>query len=420
MASFIERIKNGWNAFSSQESTNSYALNLGPSYSYRPDRVSYSVSNEKSVIDSIYNRLAIDVASIEMQHVKLDQNGRYLEQVNSGLNNCLTLEANIDQSSRAFRQDAAMTLFEKGCIAIVPVDTKLNPMRTDSYDILSMRVGEIIEWYPRHVKISLYNDRAGRREEITMPKSIVGIIENPLYSIMNEPNSTLKRLIRKLSLLDVTDERNSSGKLDLIIQLPYVIKSDARQKQAEARRQAIEGQLVNSKYGIAYADGTERITQLNRPVENNLLAQIKELKADLYNQLGLTEEIFKGIANEQAMLNYYTRTIEPVIAAITEEIKRKFLTKTARTQGHSVEYFRDPFSLVPVAQIANIADKFTRNEILSSNEVRQIIGYKPVSDSRADELRNKNMPLSEQPEEAAEDAPETALDSILYDKGYDV
>lgn len=420
MASFIERIKNGWNAFSSQESTNSYALNLGPSYSYRPDRVSYSVSNEKSVIDSIYNRLAIDVASIEMQHVKLDQNGRYLEQVNSGLNNCLTLEANIDQSSRAFRQDAAMTLFEKGCIAIVPVDTKLNPMRTDSYDILSMRVGEIIEWYPRHVKISLYNDRAGRREEITMPKSIVGIIENPLYSIMNEPNSTLKRLIRKLSLLDVTDERNSSGKLDLIIQLPYVIKSDARQKQAEARRQAIEGQLVNSKYGIAYADGTERITQLNRPVENNLLAQIKELKADLYNQLGLTEEIFKGIANEQAMLNYYTRTIEPVIAAITEEIKRKFLTKTARTQGHSVEYFRDPFSLVPVAQIADIADKFTRNEILSSNEVRQIIGYKPVSDSRADELRNKNMPLSEQPEEAAEDAPETALDSILYDKGYDI
>lgn len=420
MASFIERIKNGWNAFSSQESTNSYALNLGPSYSYRPDRVSYSVSNEKSVIDSVYNRLAIDVASIEMQHVKLDQNGRYLEQVDSGLNNCLTLEANIDQSGRAFRQDAAMTLFEKGCIAIVPVDTKLNPMRTDSYDILSMRVGEIIEWYPRHVKINLYNDRAGRREEITMPKSIVGIIENPLYSIMNEPNSTLKRLIRKLSLLDVTDERNSSGKLDLIIQLPYVIKSDARQKQAEARRQAIEGQLVNSKYGIAYADGTERITQLNRPVENNLLAQIKELKADLYNQLGLTEEIFKGIANEQAMLNYYTRTIEPVIAAITEEIKRKFLTKTARTQGHSVEYFRDPFSLVPVAQIANIADKFTRNEILSSNEVRQIIGYKPVSDSRADELRNKNMPLSEQPEEAAEDAPETALDTVLYDQGYDV
>lgn len=420
MASFGERIKKGWNAFLNKESNGTGFRNYGEAYSFRPDRPRFYLANERTTIAAIYNRLAVDVASIDLQHVRLDSNGRYTEPVASGLNNCLTIEANIDQTARSFKQDIAMTLFEKGVAAVVPVDTKYNPLKTDGYDIISMRVGEITQWYPSHVRVNLYNDRTGRHEEVTLPKVMVAIVENPLYSVMNEPNSTLNRLNRKLTLLDDIDARNSARKLDLIIQLPYVIKTEARAQQAEARRKAIEAQLTGSEYGIAYTDGTERITQLNRPVENNLLAQIGELKTELYSQLGLTEDVFKGVAGEEAMLNYYTRTIEPIIAAIAEEFKRKFLTKTGRSQGQSVEYYRDPFTLVPVAKIADIADKFTRNEILSSNEVRQIIGYKPVPDTKADELRNKNMPVSAQPDTQPAAVQDTYPEAQSNGTGHDI
>lgn len=414
----VERVKKGWNAFLNKDPTNDYNYGaFGMASTTRPDRFHFRYMSNKSIISAIYTRIAMDVASIEISHVRLDQNGRYLEQTNSGLNSCLHLEANIDQTSVAFKQDLVMTLFEEGVIAVVPVDTKYNPLKTDAYDILTLRVGVIKQWYPRHIRVNLYNDRTGKHEELTLPKEMVAIIENPLYSVMNDTNSTLIRLRDKLALLDVSDSRANSGKLDLIIQLPYTVRTESRQKQAEARRKNIEAQLIDSPYGIAYTDGTERITQLNRPAENNLLMQVNNLKAELYSQLGLSEDVFKGLADEAAMINYYTRTIEPIVNAITEEFKRKFLTKTARTQGQSVEYYRNPFGLVPVSSIAEIADKFTRNEILSSNEVRQIIGYKPVPDSKADELRNKNIPQSDLSNIVVTDKnPET----VSYDEGSNV
>lgn len=395
MASISERFHNAWNAFLNRNQELYYPKYYGSSYSYRPDRPRLTRGNERSIVTAIYNRIAIDCAAINLQHVRLDSNGRYLEEINSGLNNCLTCEANIDQTGRAFILDVVLSMLDEGVIAIVPVDTTSNPNYTESYDIKTMRVGKITEWKPEHVRIQLYNDRTGSKEEITLPKTMVAIIENPLYSIMNEPNSTLQRLIRKLNLLDNIDEQSSSGKLDLIIQLPYVVKSEARRKQAESRRKDIEMQLSGSKYGIAYTDGTEKITQLNRAIENQFLPQIEYLTKMLYSQLGITETILDGTADDKTMLNYYNRTIEPILGAIALEMERKFLTKTARTQGQAIYYFRDPFKLVPVSDIAEIADKFTRNEILSSNEIRAIMGYRPVDDERADELRNKNLNKSD-------------------------
>lgn len=393
MASIGGRLKHAWNAFTEQERDPFTSFSdLGTAYSVRPYAVRHIVTGNKTIIGSIYNRIGIDVAAVAIKHVRLDNQGRYTETIDSELNACLTLEANLDQGARAFRQDAAMTLFDKGAIAIVPVETSANPNETGSFDIKSLRVGEIVQWYPRHVRVSLYNDRTGRREEVTLEKRFVAIVENPLYTVMNEPNSTLQRLIHKLSLLDAVDDQSSSGKLDLIIQLPYVIKSEARRQQAEQRRKDIELQLKGSQYGIAYTDGTERITQLNRPAENNLMNQIEYLTKLLYGQLGLTESVFDGTADEKTMLNYHNRTIEPILTAITEGMKRAFLTKTARTQGQSIEFFRDPFKLVAISDIAEIADKFTRNEIFSSNEVRGFIGVPPVQDKKADELRNKNLP----------------------------
>jgi hypothetical protein len=398
--SFGGRIKHAWSAFTTlnepQQQNSSFEYG-GASYGGRPDRVRLSFSNERSIVTSVYTRLGIDVAAVDIRHVRLDENGRYLSDVDSGLNTCLTLEANIDQAARALRQDAAMTLFDRGTIAIVPVDTTINPADSGGYDVKSLRVGEILVWYPKKVTIRLYNDNKGIKEDITLLKSNVAIIENPFYSVMNESNSTLQRLIRKLGMLDLIDEQSSSGKLDLIIQLPFVIKSEARRLQAETRRKDIEVQLKGSQYGIAYTDGTEKITQLNRPAENNLLAQIESLTAQLYSQLGLTKEVFDGTADEATMLNYYTRTIEPVIAAITDGMKRAFLTKTARAQLQSIMYFRDPFKLVAVKDLAEIADKFTRNEILSPNDVRPLIGFRPVKDAKADELRNRNMPEPSSP-----------------------
>jgi hypothetical protein len=388
-----DRLKHAWNAFLNIE--NSFASespNFGAAYSSRPDRPRMFISNERSIISSIYTRLGIDVAAVDIHHVRLDDQGRYLEDIDSGLNNCLTVEANIDQAARAFRQDAAMTLFDRGVIAIVPVDTSIDPSVSGGFDVQTVRVGHITQWYPQHVRINLYNEATGRREEVTLEKKFVAIVENPLYAVMNEPNSTLQRLIRKLNMLDAVDEQSSSGKLDMIIQLPYVIKSDARREQAEQRRKDLEHQLKGSQYGIAYTDGTEKVTQLNRPAENNLLTQIEYLTKMLYAQLGLTEEVMNGTADEKAMLNYINRTIEPVIEAIVEAMRRAFLTKTARTQKQSIMYFRDPFKLVPIADIAEIADKFTRNEIASSNEIRQVIGWKPSKDPNADQLRNSNMP----------------------------
>lgn len=384
------RIKRAWNAFLNRSPTYT-RQHVGASYSYRPDRPRLSRGNDRSIITSVYNRIAIDVASVDMKHCQLDEENRYLEDVDSGLNTCLNLEANIDQTGRAFMQDVIMSMFDEGCVAIVPVDTNVDPNLSGSYDILSLRTGKIVDWYPSHVKIKLYNDRTGNKEELIFSKRNVAIIENPFYAIMNEPNSTMQRLIRKLSLLDVTDEQTASGKLDLIIQLPYVIKTDARRKQAEDRRKDIETQLAGSKYGIAYTDGTEKITQLNRSVENNLLAQIESLTNQLFSQLGITQSILDGTADEQTMLNYYNRTIEPIVSAIIDEMKRKFITKTARTQGKSIMAFRDPFKLVPLNNIADMADKFTRNEILSSNEFRQIIGRKPSDDPKADQLVNSNI-----------------------------
>ena len=386
---FVSRLKHGWNAFMNRDPTYNHAI--GPSYSYRPDRPRFTRGNERSIVTSVFNRIALDVAAISMQHCILDDNGRFVEAVDSKLNNCLTLEANLDQTSRAFIQDLVMSMFDEGCVAIVPVDTTIDPKVTTSYDILSMRSGKIVDWYPEHVKVRVYNEKTGRKEEVILPKAQVGIVENPLFAVVNEPNSTGQRLIRKLNLLDQIDEQTGSGKLDLIIQLPYVIKTEARRDQAERRRKDIENQLSGSKYGIAYTDGTEHITQLNRPLENNLLKQIEYLRDMFYSQLGITQTILDGTADDKTMLNYYSRTIEPIVAAIVDEMKRKFLTKTARSQHHSIEFFRDPFKLVPVNDIAEIADKFTRNEILTSNEIRQIIGMKPSSDPKADQLINSNI-----------------------------
>ncbi|MBQ8134785.1 MAG: phage portal protein [Clostridia bacterium] len=388
--SFGSRLKHAWNIFMNRDPTGFYQ-NIGSGYIYRPDRPRLSRGNEKTITTSVYNRIAIDVASISIQHARLDDNGRFLSVIDSDFNNCLNLEANIDQTGRAFMQDVVMSMLDEGSIAIVPTDTTFDPNITGSYDIQSMRVGKITDWYPAHVKVKVYNEKTGKKEEIVIPKHTVAIIENPLYAVINEPNSTMQRLVRKLNLLDVIDEQSSSGRLNLIIQLPYVVKTNARKQQAENRRRDIEEQLFGSKYGIAYTDGTERITQLNRPVDNNLMSQIEYLTSMLYSQLGITQSILDGTADEQTMLNYYNRTIEPIISAIVDEMKRKFLTKTARSQQQSILFFRDPFKLVPINQIAEIADKFTRNEITSSNEIRQVIGMKPSSDPNADELRNKNL-----------------------------
>lgn len=394
---FRDRIAHAWNAFvenDKQRETQSY-IPYGPSYGQRPDRFRANVSNERSIISSIYTRLGVDVASVFIQHIRKDENGRYITTVNSGLQECLTVEANLDQAASAFRQDMAMTLFDKGVIAIVPIDTSVNPNDSGGYDIRTLRVGEIVAWYPEHIRVNVYNQKIGRREEITVPKKFAAVIENLLYSVMNEPNSTLQRIIRKLNLLDAVDEAAGSGKLDLIIQLPYVIKSESRREQAEKRRMEIETQLKGSKYGIAYTDGTEKITQLNRPAENNMLKQIEFLMNQLYGQLGLAESVFDGTADEATMINYRNRTVEPVVRALAEGMHRTFLTKTARSQGQAIDFIIDPFKLVPISQLAEIADKFTRNEVLSSNDVRGIIGFKPSGEPNADKLLNKNLPSPE-------------------------
>ena len=393
---FFTRLKHAWNAFiNNKDSTINYGV-LGSSYYYRPDRQRFTGGNERTIVTSVYNRIALDVSAVDIKHVRIDENDRYKETINSGINSCFNTEANIDQTGRAFIQDIVMSMLDEGCVAIVPIDTTTSPVNSNTYDILSMRTGKILQWYPNHVQVRVYNEKTGNKEDIILPKSSVGIIENPLYAVINEPNSTMQRLIRKLSLLDAVDEQSGSGKLDLIIQLPYTIKTEARRKQAEMRRKEIEMQLTGSKYGIAYTDGTEHITQLNRPIENNLMKQIEYLTSMLYSQLGITQSILDGTADEKTMLNYYSRTIEPIISAIVDEMKRKFLTKTARSQGQSFLFFRDPFKLVPINDIANVADTFTRNEILSSNEIRQLIGIKPSSDPKADMLRNSNLNQADQ------------------------
>ena len=390
MSSIGNRLKHAWNAFMNRDPT-VYYQDIGVGYSSRPDRAHLTRGNERSIVNAVYNRIALDVSAINIRHVRLDDNGRYSETIESDLNNCLSLEANIDQTARAFIQDVVLSLLDEGCIAIVPVDTTLNPSETGSYDIQTMRVAKILEWYPSHIKVRLYNDKTGYKENIIVPKSTVAIIENPLYAVINEPNSTMQRLIRKLNLLDVVDEQSGSGKLDLIIQLPYAIKGELRKKQAAERKAMLEKQLFNSKYGIAYIDSTEHVTQLNRAIENNLLSQVEYLTSLLYSQLGITQSILEGTADENAMNNYYNRSIEPFCSAISIEMKRKFLTKTARTQSQSIEFFRDPFKLIPVSNVAEIADKFTRNEIMTSNEIRQVIGMRPSDDPNADVLRNKNL-----------------------------
>lgn len=383
------RLKHAWNAFFNKDPT-PVKWDHGASYSYRPDRPRLTRGNERSIVTAIYNRIALDVSALIMKHCRLDENGRYSEDVDSKFNRCLTVEANLDQTARAFKQDIVMSMLDEGCVAVVPVDTNQDPLN-GSYDILTMRTGKILEWRPSTIKVRAYNEKTGEKEDIVVPKCTTAIIENPLYAVINEPNSTMQRLIRKLNLLDAVDEQSSAGKLDLIIQLPYIIKTDARRKQAEARRKDIEMQLSGSKYGIAYTDGTERITQLNRSIDNNLMKQIEYLTSMLYSQLGITQSILDGTADEKTMLNYNNRTVEPIASAIVDEMKRKFLTKTAISQSQTVMYFMDPFKLVPVSNLADIADKFTRNEILSSNEVRQIIGMKPSDDPKADELLNKNI-----------------------------
>lgn len=402
------RLKHAYNAFMNRDPT---YTPTGSSYSIRPDRPRLSRGNERSIVTSVFNRIALDVASIDIKHCRLDENGRYVEDIDSGLNNCLDLEANLDQTGRAFIQDVVMSMLDEGCVAIVPVDTTLNPKITNSYDILSMRTGKILDWYPAHVRVRLYNDQTGDKEDILLPKSQVAIIENPLYAVINEHNSTMQRLIRKLSLLDVTDEQTASGKLDLIIQLPYVVKTDARREQANRRRKEIEEQLTGSKYGIAYTDGTEKVTQLNRSLENNLLKQIEYLTEMMYSQLGITQEVLNGTADEKTMLNYNNRTVEPIVSAIVDEMKRKFLTKTARSQRQTIAFFRDPFRLVPVNDIAEIADKLTRNEIMTSNEIRHIVGMKPSDDPKADELINSNI---SQPDETMQPTDE---ESQYYEEG---
>lgn len=388
--SFGNRLKHAWNAFINGDSSMRYS-NYGYSSGYRMDRPRFSRGVDRTIISSVYNRIALDVSQITIQHVKTDKDGRYKETIDSKLNECLTLEANIDQTARDFIQDLVLTMFDEGCAAIVPVDTSDDIIRTGSFDVLSMRVGKIVEWFPRAVRVNVYNDRSGEREEIILPKERVVIVDNPFYCVMNESNSVVQRIIQKFRLLDAVDEYSSSGKLDLIIQLPYVIKTKAREDQAELRRKLIENQLANSKYGIAYIDGTEHITQLNRSLENNFLTQIQYLVDLFYSQMGITSEVMNSTADEKTMLNYNTRTIEPIVSAIADNIKRKFLTKTARSQGQSIMFFKDPFKLVPVSDLAEIADKMTRNEIMTSNELRQIIGMKPSSDPSADELRNKNL-----------------------------
>lgn len=417
-----DRMAHAWNAFVDNDTNNGdfqlqFANTFGASYGLRPDRHRVRVSGEGSIISSIYTRLGVDVASVFIRHIRRDENGRYLEQVSSGLNECLTVEANLDQAATAFRQDMAMSLFDKGVIAVVPVDTTISPRYTGGYDIRTLRVGEVVGWFPEHVRVKLWNQQKGLHEELVLPKRIVAIVENPLYAVMNEQNSILQRLIRKLQLLDQVDEVSASGKLDLIVQLPYVIKTEERREQAKLRQGDIEEQMARNKYGIVYTDGAEKITQLNRPAENNMLKQVEFLTEQLYNQLGLTKSVFDGTADEATMLNYYNRTIEPVLRAITEALNRTFVTKTARTQGQSIDFMRDPFKLVPISQLAEIADKFTRNEILSSNEVRGIIGYKPVMDDpKADQLINSNMPqapLQMDPllaEQAAIEGPQSAAE----------
>ena len=414
------RVKRAWNAFLNRDPPSDKNYSYYGGYSYRPfyDRKGRAI--DKTIITAILSRIAVDVSSITIQHVKLDENGRYDETINSDLNACFNLSANIDQTGRAFIQDIVLSMLEEGVVAVVPVDTDLNPMTTDSYKIYSMRVGTIMEWFPNHVRVRLYNDRTGEKEEITLPKRMVAIVTNPFYSVMNEPNGTMQRLIRKLNLLDAVDEQSSSGKLDLIIQLPYVIKNDLRRQQAEERRKQIEDQLTGSKYGIAYTDGTERITQLNRSLDNNLLAQVEYLTNMAYSQLTITQEIMNGTADETAMTNYYSRTIEPIVSAIVDEFKRKFLTKTARSQNQSIVFFRDPFKLVPIGTVADMADKFTRNEIMSSNEFRQVIGLKPSKDPAADELRNKNLnqtPGQEEAMAAGKEAVKSELDETNEEGG---
>ena len=393
MPSFGERLVHAWNAFTNKDKDekSNFNPNIGMSYMYRPDRPRLRIGNERSMVTAIYNKIAIDVAQVNLYHARVDENGTYLETIRSGLHNCLTVEANLDQTGRALIMDLVMSMFDEGVVAVVPIDTTLNPLVTGSYDILSLRTGKILEWYPQHIKVRLYNEQTGKREEKVVPKRLAAIIENPLYSVMNEPNSTIQRLIRKLALLDAIDEQSGSGKLDLIIQLPYVIKTEARRQQAEQRRKDIEMQLEGSKYGIAYTDGTERITQLSKPLENNLMNQIDFLTSTLYSQLGITRDVFEGKADEKAMLNYYSRTVEPILTAITEEMKRKFLTKTARTQGQSIIFIRDPFKLISVQELSSMADTFTRNEIMTSNEIRPKLGLQPSNAPNADELRNKNL-----------------------------
>lgn len=410
---FINRLQHAWNAFiSSRDPTYGYSYH-GAGYTHRPDRPRLSRGNERSIIAGITNRIALDVAAINIQHCRLDEQGRLKEVLKTGLNNCLNVEANIDQSGRAFIHDTVLSMLDEGVVALVPIETTMNPKVSGSYDILSMRTGKILQWYPKDVQIRLYNDRTGEKEDITLPKSMVAIIESPLYAVMNEPNSTYQRLIRKLNLLDAIDEQSGSGKLDLIVQLPYSVKSDLRRQQAEERRNSIKEQLKNDQFGIAYIDSTEKVTQLNRPVENNLMKQIEYLTSMLYSQLGITQSILDGTADEQTQLNYITRTIEPIVSAIVDEMKRKFLTKTARSQMQSIEFFRDPFKLVPINNIADIADKFTRNEIVTSNEFRQIIGMMPSDDPKADQLINSNIrqpdeqksqstEVTEEPEEGGE------------------
>lgn len=405
------RLKHAWNAFMSRAPTINYS-GIGNGYYTRPDRVRFSRGNERSIVTSVYNRIALDASAIDIRHCRLDDNERFVEEIKSGLNDCLSLEANIDQTGRSFLQDIVMSMLDEGSVAIIPTDTTFNPSTTNSYDILSMRTGKILDWYPSHVKVRVYNEKTGKKEDLVLPKKTIGIVENPLYAVMNEPNSTMQRLIRKLALLDVSDEQTASGKLDLIIQLPYVIKSDARRQQAEQRRKDIEMQLAGSKYGIAYADGTEKIVQLNRSLENNLLKQVEYLTSMLFSQLGMTQSILDGTADDKTMLNYQNRTIEPIVSAIVDEMKRKFLTKTARSQRQSIMYFRDPFRLVPVNDIAEIADKFTRNEIMTSNEIRQIVGMKPSDDPKADQLINSNISQPNEgidpnmmPEEDSEEVP---------------
>lgn len=393
---FGSRLKNAWNAFFNKDPTTDYALPTITSggYSYRPDRFRFTRGGERTIISSIYNRIAVDCASIDVKHVRLDMNQRFLAEMDSHLEECLTTEANIDQTGRAFMEDVVISMLDDGYVAIVPVDTTVNPLKTEGFDILTMRTGKVVQWYPQHVRLRVYNEYTGQKEEVTLPKQKVAIVENPFYSVMNEPNSTLQRLIKKLSLSDYLDEQTTSKKLDLIIQLPYIIKTESRRRQAEQRRSDIINQLSDSDYGIAYTDGTEKITQLNRPIENQLASQIEYLTSMLYSQLGMTQAILDGTADEKTMLNYYSRTIEPILSAITEEMKRKFLSKTARSQGQSIEFFRDPFKLVPTSELSELADKFTRNEIMTSNEIRQIIGMKPSDDPNADELRNKNLSAS--------------------------